>query len=154
MDTADLTRCYMQGVAWGPAEKKEWFEQQTIKRSYHDEVLSKLDAFKGDFDVVQYGKLTLSVNDYPLFAVKTREWDNSKQTILVTGGVHGYETSGVQVCHRTKVHHVGCILCDNVCVPFYSVWCGVQGALRFIQTKMKAYEATFNCVVCPCVCPW
>lgn len=86
--------------------------------------MSKLDAFKADFDVIQYGKLTLSVNDYPLFAVKTRDWDNTKQTVLITGGVHGYETSGV------------------------------QGALRFIQTKMKSYEATFNFVVCPCVCPW
>lgn len=87
----------VQGVAWGAAEKKEWFEQQSIKRSYQEEVLSKLDDFKIDFEVIQYGKLTLSVNDYPLFAVKTREWDNNKQTILVTGGVHGYETSGVQV---------------------------------------------------------
>lgn len=68
-----------------------------MKRLYQDEVLSKLDAFKADFEVVQYGKLTLSVNDYPLFAVKTRDWDNAKNTILVTGGVHGYETSGVQV---------------------------------------------------------
>lgn len=113
-----------KGVAWGPAEKKEWFEQQSVKRLYQDEVLSKLDAFKADFEVVQYGKLTLSVNDYPLFAVKTRDWDNAKNTVLVTGGVHGYETSGV------------------------------QGALRFIQTKMKEYEARFNIVVCPCVCPW
>mmetsp|Transcript_25537 Transcript_25537/g.43073 ORF Transcript_25537/g.43073 Transcript_25537/m.43073 type:complete len:326 (+) Transcript_25537:55-1032(+) len=113
-----------KGVAWGPAEKEEWFKQQSVKRLYQDEVLSKLDAFKADFEVVQYGKLTLSVNDYPLFAVKTRDWDNAKNTILVTGGVHGYETSGV------------------------------QGALRFIETKMKEYEARFNIVVCPCVCPW
>lgn len=113
-----------KGVAWGAAEKKEWFGDQKIKRSYQEEVVSKLESFKDDFDVVQYGKLSLTVNDYPLFAVKTRDWDNAKQTVLVTGGVHGYETSGV------------------------------QGALRFIQTKMKFYEANFNFVVCPCICPW
>ena len=89
--------CVAQGVEWGPAEKKQWFQQQSIKRSYQEQVLSKLEAFKADFEVVQYGKLTLSVNDYPVFAVKTRDWDNAKQTVLVTGGIHGYETSGVQV---------------------------------------------------------
>mgnify|MGYP003387341815 FL=1 len=97
----------MQGVAWGAEEKKEWFEQQTIKRSYQEEVLSKLDDFKDDFEVIQYGKLTLSVNDYPLFSVKTKAsvWDNSKQTILITGGVHGYETwcAGENSCLRPPV---------------------------------------------------
>lgn len=95
-----------QGVAWGSAEKKLWFEQQSIKRSYQDEVLSKLEDFKADFEVIQYGKLSLSVNDYPLFAVKTRHWDNNKSTVLVTGGVHGYETSGVQVRERGFVMDV------------------------------------------------
>lgn len=116
-----------KGVCWGPAEKKEWFLQQRIKRSYQEQVLAQLESLApGDFEVIQYGKLTLSVNDYPLFAVKTcaSYWDNNKPTVLVTGGVHGYETSGV------------------------------QGALRFIRTKMKSYEEHFNFVVCPCICPW
>ena len=87
----------VKGIPWGPAEKKQWFEQQRIKRSYQEEVLSKIATFHEDFEVIQYGKLSLTVNDYPLFAVKTREWDNEKYTVLITGGVHGYETSGVQV---------------------------------------------------------
>jgi len=56
--------------------------------------------------------------------VKTKNWDNKKPNILVTGGVHGYETSGV------------------------------QGAIMFIQTKMESYSEYFNILVCPCVSPW
>ena len=57
---------------------------------YHprEEVLDRLD------------KIKLNNNDlperYPLFAVKNNQWEDDKPTVLVTGGVHGYETSGVQ----------------------------------------------------------
>jgi len=34
---------------------------------------------------------------YPLYVFKSQQWDATKPTCLVTGGVHGYETSGVQV---------------------------------------------------------
>ena len=47
-------------------------------------------------DVVPYGALSLDPARYPLFVVKTRRWEASKPSVLVTGGVHGYETSGVQ----------------------------------------------------------
>ena len=30
------------------------------------------------------------------FLRQVKDWDATKPTILVTGGVHGYETSGVQ----------------------------------------------------------
>ena len=61
---------------------------------------------------------------YPLFAVKTKNWDALKPYVLVTGGVHGYETSGV------------------------------QGALRFLHTKAAEYAGKFNICVAPCVSPW
>jgi hypothetical protein len=109
-----------RGVAWGDSEKREWFSQQTIKRSYQEEVLAKIDGLREKFEVIEYGKLSLDVNDYPLFGVKSRNWDNSKKTVLITGGVHGYETSGV------------------------------QGAIRFMETKMELYT-DFNFIVCPCV---
>ena len=51
------------------------------------------------FDVVQYGDLSYAGGvEHPLFAVKTRGWSAEKPSVLVTGGVHGYETSGVQRC--------------------------------------------------------
>jgi hypothetical protein len=112
------------GQKWTEKENVEWFEAQTIKRSYQDEVVEKIIALKADFDIQQYGALTLDETRYPLFVIKTKNWDLSKKTVLVTGGVHGYETSGV------------------------------QGALRFVETKANKYAEHFNIVVAPCISPW
>ena len=109
------------GTAWGPAEKKEWLAQASIKRSYADEVLAKVEALRDQFDVEQYGALSIDPDRYPLFAIKSRHRDASKPTVLITGGVHGYETSGV------------------------------QGALAFLQTKAQDYAQEFNIVCAPCV---
>ena len=112
------------GQKWTDTENVQWFEQQTIKRSYQDEVVEKIMSLKADFDVQQYGALTLDENRYPLFVLKTKNWDENKKTVLVTGGVHGYETSGV------------------------------QGALRFAETQANQYSEHFNIVVAPCISPW
>lgn len=113
------------GTPWGEAERAAWLARAGVaQRSYRAEVLDALDAFKGDFDVAQYGALSIDPARYPLFVVKTRAWDAAKPSVLVTGGVHGYETSGV------------------------------QGALRFVATEMAAYAKSFNVAVCPCVSPW
>ena len=64
-------------------------------RSYKEEVLDKISLLKDDFDIEQYGELSVDKERYPLMSVKTRNWDQNKPNILVTGGVHGYETSGV-----------------------------------------------------------
>ena len=50
---------------------------------------------KDAFDVQQYGALSIDVDRYPLFSLSTKDWSTEKKNILVTGGVHGYETSGV-----------------------------------------------------------
>jgi len=64
-------------------------------RSYKEEVLDKITLLKENFDVEQYGALSCDKERYPLMSIKTRNWDQNKPNILVTGGVHGYETSGV-----------------------------------------------------------
>ena len=112
------------GLKWGDEEKSAWLGAQTIKRSYPEEVLAKITPLQEHYDVDQYGELSYEQRSYPLFIVKTRPWDDSKATILVTGGVHGYETSGV------------------------------QGAIRFLETRAKEYEKHFNIVVAPCLSPW
>jgi hypothetical protein len=112
------------GQKWTEKENTKWFEAQTIKRSYQEEVVEKIIALKADFDIQQYGALSLNETRYPLFVIKTKNWDSSKKTVLVTGGVHGYETSGV------------------------------QGALRFVETKANEYAEHFNIVVAPCISPW
>lgn len=118
----------LRGIKWNDSDKEQWFRQQTIKRSYQIEVLSKLQSYSEFFDVVQYGMLTVS-ESYPLYSVQTKsiDWNNNNKTILVTGGVHGYETSGV------------------------------QGALRFIETNCchdSKYTNLFNFIILPCISPW
>ena len=114
------------GVAWGDSEREKWRSLQSIKRSYNDEVLVKIEEIKARncFDVENIGNLSYDVERYPLYVVKTRLFNSNKKTIIVTGGVHGYETSGV------------------------------QGALRFIETEMGNYGEKFNIMVFPCVSPW
>lgn len=124
------------GEKWNETDKQQWFEQQIIKRSYQSEVVSKINVLSTHFDVVHYGALSIDEQRYPLFALKSKHWQSDKQTLLVTGGVHGYETSGV------------------------------QGALRFLENEAATqtviqkneqcvnYSDLFNLVVVPCVSPW
>lgn len=112
------------GKKWGEDEKAAWLTAQVVKRSYTDEVIAKLEPLKVRFEVEQYGALSCAPDQYPLFAVKSRHWDHDRPNLLVTGGVHGYETSGV------------------------------QGAIRFLATAAESYAGQFNFVVAPCVSPW
>jgi hypothetical protein len=97
------------GQKWGESEKEQWLDRQEIKRSYAKEVVAKLASLKGFFDIEQYGALSISPEKYPLYVVKTCKPDPKKANILITGGVHGYETSGV------------------------------QGAIRFLETRARQY---------------
>ena len=86
------------GVAWGAAERAKWRAERAIVRSYRDEVLAPLvesPDLGARFIVEQYGALPIDAARYPLFAARTRDWRAGKPCVLVTGGVHGYETSGV-----------------------------------------------------------
>ncbi len=109
---------------WGSAERQQWLDLQTIKRSYKQEVLDKISHVSAKFDIEQYSSLSYDSERYPLMAIKSKNHNAEKPSALITGGVHGYETSGV------------------------------QGAIRFIETKMDAYSEIFNIVVAPCVSPW
>jgi hypothetical protein len=112
------------GVPWGEAEVAAWLSRQTVKRSYEADVLRVIEKLSPRYDVVQYGRLDYHPDKYPLFAIKNRGWRDSLPCVLVTGGVHGYETSGV------------------------------HGALRFLDKHAAAYEGRVNLIVAPCVSPW
>ena len=105
------------GQPWGEAERKAWCMQREVKRSYQQEVVTKIDALQARFDVEQYGVLSYDEARFPLFCIKTRNWDAAKPVVLVTGGVHGYETSGV------------------------------HGALKFVETQAERYAEHFNIVL-------
>lgn len=112
------------GQAWGVAEKAEWRARQVRQRSYADEVLSVIERLGAGFEVVQYGQIEYAPDRYPLQALRSREWREDLPAALVTGGVHGYETSGV------------------------------HGALRFVERYAAAYAGRINLLVAPCISPW
>ena len=112
------------GHPWGDAEKAQWRDRQGRRRSYAADVVAAIDALRDRFDIVEYGRLEYGADAYPLLALRSREWRDDLPTILVTGGVHGYETSGV------------------------------HGALQFLQRKAAGYAGRVNLLVAPCVSPW
>ncbi|MBU4519838.1 MAG: M14 family metallocarboxypeptidase, partial [Gammaproteobacteria bacterium] len=76
------------------------------------------------FEVLPYGEVLYESDVYPLFALQSLEWKPGLPGVLVTGGVHGYETSGV------------------------------HGALRFLDQHAEVYAGRVNLLVAPCVSPW
>lgn len=112
------------GQPWGVEEKQHWLKQQSVKRSYFDDVVTQINRLHDQFDVEQYGALEYPNNTFPLFLLKTRNWDAAKPNVLVTGGVHGYETSGV------------------------------HGALAFAKQHAEHYSQWFNILIAPCISPW
>ena len=116
------------GTPWGADEKREWLARQQLKRSYADEVIAPLQAhLPAEAELFQYGALDytpLGLGTYPLFAVRSRAWNADRPVVLVTGGVHGYETSGV------------------------------QGALQWLEHDFARHAGTINILVLPCISPW
>ncbi|MEO6227881.1 MAG: M14 family metallocarboxypeptidase [Thermomonas sp.] len=112
------------GQPWGTGEKAEWRASQRVQRSYADEVVTLIERQSADFDIEQYGELDYTPDRYPLFAIRSRQWQDDLPVMLVTGGVHGYETSGV------------------------------HGALQFVERHAAHYAGRVNLLVAPCVSPW
>ncbi len=109
---------------WGDEEKAAWRARQSVQRSYADDVLQHLQTLPPGLEVTQYGALSCDPARYPLFLVTSRRWSPDRPTALITGGVHGYETSGV------------------------------HGALAFLETAAGDYASRVNIACAPCVSPW
>jgi hypothetical protein len=79
------------GRPWTAADVAAWRARQAPVRSYAADVLSAVERLGDRYSVEQYGE----VGDHALVALRSRDWRADLPTALVTGGVHGYETSGV-----------------------------------------------------------
>jgi hypothetical protein len=112
------------GEPWGAVERAIWLSRQGRKRSYAVAVLDMIEGLRSRFDMVDYGQLDYPPDSYPLFALRSRDWNDALPCVLVTGGVHGYETSGV------------------------------HGALQFLDNEAMRYAGRVNLLVAPCVSPW
>jgi len=113
------------GTPWGAAERAAWRARQRKQRDYASDVLAPVQALRASFDVTEHARLDTGVDGtFPLIAIRTRGWDARLPTMLVTGGVHGYETSGV------------------------------HGALAFVARHGADFAGRANVIVAPCVSPW
>ncbi len=111
------------GAPWSGDERESWRACQVVHRSYQVDVVDRLRAFGDAVDLVRYGALPVDPDRFPLYAVRIVV-DPSAPWALVTGGVHGYETSGV------------------------------FGALAVIEQAVKRPRTDVNLLVVPCVSPW
>lgn len=121
------TRTYPVGTPgqpWGAAERAAWLARQVRRRSYADEVLKAIEGLRGRFELETYGEIAYGDERFALRALRSPGWREDLPCALVTGGVHGYETSGV------------------------------HGALRFLQREAGRYAGRVNLLVAPCVSPW
>ncbi len=112
------------GQPWGAVQVSRWRAQQKRQRFYDHDVVRAIDRLRDRFDVQSYGEVVCGEERFVLRAVRSRDWLAANPTVLVTGGVHGYETSGV------------------------------HGALRFLEQHAAAYTDRVNLLVVPCVSPW
>ncbi len=112
------------GQPWTADERAAWRRARTIQRSYREEVLDRLDGVAEGLVVEGYGALGEDPERYPLLCVRNAALVEGAPWALITGGVHGYETSGV------------------------------QGALAFIDEWAASYTDRLNLIVAPCVSPW
>ena len=122
--TASAYTIATPGQPWGDAERAQWRARQVRQRRYDEDVLPKVEALHARFDVVEYGRIDAGDATYPLLALRNRGWDASRPLALVTGGVHGYETSGV------------------------------HGALQFAERDADAFAGRIDLLIAPCVSPW
>ncbi|ATW02684.1 M14 family metallocarboxypeptidase [Sphingorhabdus sp. YGSMI21] len=112
------------GQPWGDEERKQWRAGQSTRRRYAEDVVPRIEALADQFEIISYGQLDYADDIYSLFALRNGPHDPALPTALVTGGVHGYETSGI------------------------------MGALEFLEKYAANYAGKCNLLVAPCVSPW
>ncbi|MFV0476499.1 MAG: M14 family metallocarboxypeptidase [Parahaliea sp.] len=127
------------GQPWTQEDRNLWRSRQVRQRSYIDDVLAPLappiNGLKkqvySELNYIEQGRMEqgrIASNcaelNYPLIAFCSTDIQSDKPCALITGGVHGYETSGV------------------------------KGAIRFLQTMASHYAQHINLLVAPCISPW
>ena len=112
------------GQPWTPPDRLAWRARQARQRSYRDDVVARVEALRDRFDVETYGSLDYPDGPYPLLGLRSRSPSPDRPMALITGGVHGYETSGV------------------------------LGALRFAEQAAQRFAGQVDLAIAPCVSPW
>ncbi|WCT73132.1 M14 family metallocarboxypeptidase [Sphingomonas naphthae] len=112
------------GEPWDEDARNQWRARQERQRGYDADIVSRIRALAEHYDEIAYGQLDYGDDAYALYALRSRAFDPKLPAALVTGGVHGYETSGV------------------------------MGVLDFLETRAARYAGKVNLLAVPCVSPW
>ena len=110
------------GIAWGATERAQWLAQQRKHRSFADEVETRIERLAARFDLVEYGQLDYPPDRYRQLALRSRGWRDELPLVLVTGGVHGYETSGVHGALQFLEQRAADYPVNLLAVPCVSPW--------------------------------
>ena len=70
------------GTPWGEAEKSAWRRAQSVRRSYQEEVLRRLQPLAEAFDLRCYGALEYDEGRYPLYGLLSRDWQQERPARL------------------------------------------------------------------------
>jgi hypothetical protein len=115
------------GTPWGNAERALWLGRQHKLRSYADSIERELHALAkqhSELELLKFASSQYGNEQFAHWALKSKSWNPAKPGVLVTGGVHGYETSGV------------------------------HGALQFLRDDAARFLDKVNLLIIPCVSPW
>ncbi len=112
------------GQPWGSTELAAWRARQVRQRSFADDVLAAAQRLAHRCELVQHGEVVYGDARFPLVALRSPDWQPGLPAVLITGGVHGYETSGV------------------------------LGALCFAEQHLPVWAGRVNLLIVPCVSPW
>lgn len=115
-------------VGWNKKQVEDWHNAVIAGgkvRSYHDDVVARLEALPSRTHTVrQYGTVSSGgAQTYPVFKVTVGECKDNPDVLLM-GGVHGYEPSGI------------------------------QASLRFLEEEAVDRSKDFNIIDYVCVSPW
>jgi hypothetical protein len=110
------------GVAWGAAERAQWLARQRKLRSFADDVVARIERLAARFDIEDYGRLDYPPDRYRLLALRNRGWVAGRAGVLITGGVHGYETSGVHGALQFLERRAADYPVNLLVVPCVSPW--------------------------------
>ena len=113
---------------WNAAQIKGWYDGVIAGgkvRDYKADIVSRLMRLPANTHVLEvYGTIHTPGESYEALRVTVGDLSNGKPNIIITGGVHGYEPSGI------------------------------EAAIRFLENDAPRLSDTFNFAVYPCISPW
>jgi hypothetical protein len=118
----------VSGRPWNDDEISQWRSSVIAAgkvRDYQRDVVTRLQALPANTHTVEtYGEHTVGDDHYNLMCVTVGDLNNGKPNILILGGVHGYEASGV------------------------------MSAMEYAEKDAVSLSDKFNSIIYPDIVPW